>query len=109
MTIRACAVIAAFDEESCIATVVRETARFVCEVIVVDDGSSDATGERARDAGATVLTHARNLGKGCAMRTAIAYALTRPCTHVLFIDGDLQHDPAEIPKLLERAESGAGD
>jgi glycosyltransferase involved in cell wall biosynthesis len=104
-----CALIAAFNEERHVGPVVKGTARYVSQVIVVDDGSTDATAVRAREAGATVLRHERNLGKGCAVRTGLAYVLSRPYSHVLFLDADLQHDPAEIPKLLERAATGNGD
>jgi glycosyltransferase involved in cell wall biosynthesis len=104
-----CALIAAFNEERHVGPVVKGTAPYVSQVIVVDDGSTDATAVRAREAGATVLRHARNLGKGCAVRTGLAYVLNRPYSHVLFLDADLQHDPAEIPKLLERAANGNGD
>jgi glycosyltransferase involved in cell wall biosynthesis len=107
--ITTCAVIPAYNEESSVSQVVRHAAAYVGEVVVVDDGSTDATAARAAAAGATVLRHDRNLGKGRAVRTGLAYVLARPCSHVLFIDADLQHDPAEIPKLIARAEAGAAD
>jgi len=104
-----CAVIAAYNEDQHVAEVVKGTARWVSHVIVVDDGSIDATAARAREAGATVIRHAQNLGKGCAIRTGLTRALEERCTHVLFLDADMQHDPAEIPKLAEQAERGIGD
>ncbi len=104
-----CAVIAAYNEEQHVAEVVKGAARWASHVIVVDDGSSDATAARAREAGATVIRHEQNLGKGCAIRTGLARVLEEQCTHVLFLDADMQHDPAEIPKLVERAERGIGD
>jgi glycosyltransferase involved in cell wall biosynthesis len=107
-----CALIAAFNEETAVGQVVRGTAPHVARVVVVDDGSKDRTGQMARDAGATVLAHERNLGKGCAIRTGLSYILGQPHTHVLFLDADLQHDPAEIPKLIARsvgAERGTAD
>jgi glycosyltransferase involved in cell wall biosynthesis len=107
--VRACALIAAFNEAAHIADVVVGTRRHVADVVVVDDGSIDATAARARDAGGVVLQHERNRGKGCAVRTGLAWILERPYSHVLMIDGDLQHDPAEIPKLLARAAQGVGD
>lgn len=96
-----CALIAAFNEEPTIATVVDGVRRHALDVVVVDDGSSDGTGERAAAAGATIIRHAENRGKGAAIRTGLARVLAGPHTHVLLIDGDLQHDPADIPKLLE--------
>ena len=104
-----CAVIAAYNEGRSVADVIRGTALHVSEVVVVDDGSIDETAERAREAGALILSHARNLGKGCAVRTGLEYALKRPYSHVLFLDADLQHDPAEIPKLTAMATTGKGD
>jgi glycosyltransferase involved in cell wall biosynthesis len=104
-----CALIAAYNEERHVADVVRGTARHVRAVVVVDDGSTDATASRASSAGATVLTHRHNQGKGCAIRTGLAHALREPFSHVLLLDADLQHDPDEIPKLIECAEHGAGD
>ena len=85
-----CALIAAFNEEAHIADVVRGAARHAALVIVVDDGSVDGTAARAREAGAVVLQHEINLGKGCAIRTGLAYALRQPCTNILFLDADLQ-------------------
>jgi glycosyltransferase involved in cell wall biosynthesis len=104
-----CALIAAFNEEPHIGDVVRGTAPHVSGVVVVDDGSTDATAARAREAGAVVLRHDQNLGKGRAVRTGLEYALKQGRSHILFLDADLQHDPAEIPKLVERAERGIGD
>jgi len=104
-----CALVAAYNEEAHVADVVRGAARHVSSVFVVDDGSTDATGAAARDAGATVFAHPRNLGKGAAIRTGLSRVLREPFSHVLFLDADLQHDPDEIPRLLECAKLGAGD
>jgi len=102
-----CALIAAYNEEQHIASVVTAASAYVSAVVVVDDGSVDATSERARDAGAIVLRHEQNQGKGSAIRTGLAHALQGPYTHVLFIDADMQHDPAEIPMLIAGAGRGA--
>jgi glycosyltransferase involved in cell wall biosynthesis len=104
-----CALIAAFNEEATIAAVVTGARRHVAAVVVVDDGSSDRTAERAAAAGATVVRHAENCGKGAAVRTGLATVLTGPYTHVLFLDGDLQHDPEDIPGLLEAGERSGCD
>lgn len=103
------ALIAAYDEASCIASVVRGTLAHVSEVVVVDDGSTDATAAGAEAAGATVLRHAKNRGKGTAVRTGLAHLLAAEPTHVLFLDGDGQHDPADIPLLLAPAQRGDAD
>ena len=67
------------------------------EVIVVDDGSGDETGTRARDAGATVLRHAYNKGNGAAVKTGLRRATG---AHVLIVDGDGQHSPSDARRLI---------
>ncbi|HEY3384135.1 MAG TPA: glycosyltransferase family 2 protein [Vicinamibacterales bacterium] len=106
---KVCALIAAFNEATHIADVVGRVQRHLSDVVVVDDGSTDGTGAWARDAGAVVLRHDLNLGKGCAVRTGLAHVLAGDWTHVLLIDGDGQHDPDDIPRLLEIAERDACD
>jgi glycosyltransferase involved in cell wall biosynthesis len=69
------------------------------EIIVVDDGSGDDTGERARAAGATVVRHAYNKGNGAAVKTGLRRATG---AHVLIVDGDGQHSPADARRLIER-------
>jgi glycosyltransferase involved in cell wall biosynthesis len=69
------------------------------EIIVVDDGSEDGTGERARAAGATVLRHPYNKGNGAAVKTGLRHATG---THVLIVDGDGQHPPSDARRLVER-------
>ncbi len=103
------ALIAAYNEERHIAEVIAGTLRHVPGVVVVDDGSTDRTAEVAAAAGAAVIRHQRNQGKGSAIRTGLATVLREPGSHVLLLDADLQHDPAEIPKLIRAAEEGAGD
>jgi glycosyltransferase involved in cell wall biosynthesis len=103
----ACALIAAYNESPHIAQVVTAARAHVPDVFVVDDGSTDRTADDARAAGAVVMSHDRNLGKGRAVRTGLAHLMTLPFTHVVLLDGDMQHDPAEIPRLLEAAARGA--
>jgi glycosyltransferase involved in cell wall biosynthesis len=69
------------------------------EIIVVDDGSGDDTGERARAAGATVVRHPYNKGNGAAVKTGLRRATG---AHVLIVDGDGQHSPADARRLIER-------
>ena len=66
-----------------------------------DDGSTDGTSEVARLAGATVLRHEGNYGKGSAMRAVLAEAKSRRFDAIVFLDGDGQHDPVEIPRLVD--------
>ncbi len=69
------------------------------EIQVVDDGSTDGTKSKAEEAGAVVLTHAYNIGNGAAVKTGIRAANGEV---VVFLDGDGQHDPADIPRLLNK-------
>jgi glycosyltransferase involved in cell wall biosynthesis len=103
MGMRVAAVIAAFNEGSHIREVVAGTMPHVAAVVVVDDGSTDGTGAAAADAGARVVTHPANRGKGVAVRTGLAAIRDGGYTHVLLLDGDLQHRPADVPQLLAEA------
>ena len=73
----------------------------------MDDGSEDRTAEVAREAGAKVLRREANGGKGRAMRDGVAALLAGEWSHVAFVDGDGQHDPDDLPTLLEAARGGA--
>ncbi|WP_096389009.1 glycosyltransferase family 2 protein [Halopenitus persicus] len=100
---RTVAVLPAYDEAETIGPVIEGTREHVEEVVVVDDGSSDATAAIARDHGATVIEHVFNTGVGGAVRTGYQYAIRNDYEFVLQIDGDGQHDPTHIPRLLEAA------
>ena len=69
------------------------------DIVVVDDGSSDGTGDVAAEAGAVVVRHQRNRGKGAALRTGLARAWQRGATHAVTLDADGQHPPAEARRL----------
>ena len=79
------------------------------QVIVVDDGSNDGTGEGGRGKGAVVVTHPRNRGKGVALRSGIARACTEGAEAIVTLDGDGQHPPDEIPRLLQPISDRAAD
>jgi glycosyltransferase involved in cell wall biosynthesis len=95
-------VIPAYNEAATIADIV-ERARLHGPVLVVDDGSTDATGAAAAAAGAEVVTLGARRGKGAALRRAFAEALRRGVSRVVTLDGDGQHEPDEIPRLLKVA------
>jgi glycosyltransferase involved in cell wall biosynthesis len=99
------AVIPGYQEGPRIAVVV-SGARIHLPVIVVDDGSTDDTAAQAEAAGATVLRQIPNAGKGAALRAGFRYALDRGADAVVTLDGDGQHDPAEIPLFLDAFEAG---
>src|SRR3954471_23191214 len=102
------AVIPAYLEEKHVGDVVRRTLQRLANVVVVDDGSSDATAEEARKAGADVIVHERNLGKGESIKSGFRYWLDHGATYVIVLDADGQHLPEEIPNFLAAASaSGA--
>jgi len=107
--LQSAAIIPAFNEEDTIGDVVRGLHGAVHHILVVDDGSTDATASAARAAGAEVIEHDANRGKGEAIRTAIAELRPRGFTHVLMLDADMQHLPAEAPRLLEAAARTGAD
>ncbi len=108
---RVVAVVPAFEEAAAIGLVVAEIAAFdpSIDVVVVDDGSSDGTGAAAAAAGATVVRLPFNLGIGAAVQTGFRWALERDYDLAVRLDGDGQHDPAELPKLLAPIERDEAD
>lgn len=104
---RVLVVIPAFNEEEALPAViaeVRQKASFA-DVVVVDDGSVDATATRAREAGATVIALPFNLGVGGAMRAGFRYARQEGYDAVVQVDADGQHDPANLREMLAALES----
>ena len=100
--------IPAYNAARSVAAVVRGAAAEVPLVLVIDDGSIDGTGDAAREAGAVVLRHDVNRGKGAALKTGFCWALEQGVDGVVTIDADGQHLPSEIPKILRaQEESGA--
>ena len=102
------ALIPAHDEGPRIGNVVRAAVAHL-PVLVVDDGSSDATAAEAESAGATVLRQIPNQGKGAALRAGLARAIADGVLAVVTLDGDGQHDPAELPRFLEMERSHPGE
>ena len=102
------AVMPAFNEEHTISDIIKRTEKYVDEVVVIDDCSSDRTSEVAKKAGATVIKHKENRGLGGALRTGFDYALKRRADIVITIDADGQHNPDEIPKFIGKINRGYG-
>jgi len=101
-------VIPAYNEELTIGSVVALAKKYG-DVLVVDDGSVDRTSEIAKEAGAVVIRHERNMGKGYALRTGFEYALSRGYDVIVTLDADGQHNPDEISLLMEPIIKGKVD
>jgi glycosyltransferase involved in cell wall biosynthesis len=97
-------VIPAVDAAETIGSLIRSIKARDLGVVVVDDGSRDRTAAIAAGEGALVISHLRNEGKGRALRTGFEHALRARYDGVVTMDGDGQHDPAEIPALIDAAE-----
>jgi glycosyltransferase involved in cell wall biosynthesis len=95
------AAIPAFNEERTIAKLVLEAQKHVDVVLVCDDGSTDSTGEIAERMGADVIRHDRNLGYGAALKSLFMMARELNADVLVTIDADGQHDPGDIPRLVE--------
>jgi glycosyltransferase involved in cell wall biosynthesis len=93
-------VLPAFNEEVSIGSIVLLTRNYSDNVIVIDDGSSDRTAEIARKAGAHVIVHDVNKGKGAALKTGFEAAADLGADIIVTMDSDGQHNPAEIPNLV---------
>lgn len=98
-----------YNEALVIGSVVLTAQRYVDDVLVVDDGSSDDTYKVAQGAGAKVVRHKVNLGYGGALRTCFEYAQSHDYDVMVILDGDGQHDPGYIPRLLQQMKTSGAD
>jgi glycosyltransferase involved in cell wall biosynthesis len=98
-----CILIPAFKEEARVGAVVRDVRDFCpeAEIVVIDDGSPDDTDRAAAEAGATVLEHVHNQGKGAALQTGFDYAREHGFDLAITLDADGQHAPSDIPAFLQ--------
>ena len=102
-TARPCVVIPCLNEERAIGALLQAVLAHCSEVIVIDDGSTDRTAEIVAALPVTLIRHRERRGKGEALRAGFREALKRGASGVLTMDGDGQHDPADIPRLLDAA------
>lgn len=99
-----CLLIPAWNEEKAIGQVVSAACKVMDSVVVIDDGSQDATAQIAQDSGALVIKHEINKGKGAALQTGFQYALDHGYDAAITMDSDGQHAVDDIPKFLEAFE-----
>ena len=106
---RICLLIPAYNEARTIGQVVSEAREIIESVVVVDDGSQDATAQIAEDSGALVIRHPVNSGKGAALRTGFQHVLDNGYDALITMDSDGQHDVNDIPGFLKAFdERGSG-
>jgi glycosyltransferase involved in cell wall biosynthesis len=98
-----------YNEEIAIGSILIRASKYADRIVVIDDGSTDRTAEIARDAGVEVIVHEKNEGKGAGIRDAFNYAKAIDADILVLIDGDGQHDPGEIPSLIEPIMRGEAD
>ena len=96
------AVIPAYNEGKNISGIIRKTSQYVENILVVDDGSRDNTKEAAEEAGAMVIHHIINLGKGATLKTGCDYAIKSGARYIIVLDADAQHNPKDIPRFIEK-------
>jgi glycosyltransferase involved in cell wall biosynthesis len=92
-------IIPAYNEEKAIGSVVKRALKY-CDVLVVDDGSGDSTYGRAKSAGAKIVKHEKNMGKGAAIKSGLKEALNHDYDVLIVLDGDGQHNPDCIPSFI---------
>jgi glycosyltransferase involved in cell wall biosynthesis len=100
-SLRWCVLLPAYQEGGRIGAAVKAVLPYGPDVVVVDDGSTDATADEAREAGAIVVAHARNMGKGVALHTGFKHVLDAGYDCVVTMDGDGQHAPEDLPGFLD--------
>ncbi len=101
--------IAAYNEEQTISAVIDDVKTETSRIVVVDDCSTDRTGDSARAKGVVVLRHIMNRGKGAALRTGTEYALAHGADIIVHFDADGQHHAHDIPSLVAPIASGHAD
>jgi len=99
--LKTCILIPAYLEATRVGPVIREALEYCPDVIVIDDGSPDDTDQVAAEAGAVVLDHVRNQGKGAALQTGFDYAREKGFDLAITLDADGQHAPSDIPAFLQ--------
>lgn len=102
-------IIPCYNEATTIGSIVLKVKNYVDKVLVIDDGSSDDTAKIAKAAGANVILHKKNYGKSTAIKNGFRYALNNNFDYIVTIDGDGQHNPDEIPFVLQNLKNNGND
>ena len=98
-----------FNSEETIASIVLSSMKYSDEVVCIDDGSTDLSAEIAKKTGAIVISHEKNRGVGGVAKTLFNYAKEKNASVVVLIDSDGQHNPEDLPKLIEPLKKGKAD
>ncbi|MCK5594962.1 glycosyltransferase family 2 protein [bacterium] len=98
-----------FNEEEHICDLIKDIKKTVKDVIVVDDGSTDSTSQKAMDGGALVIRHVSNRGKGAALRTGFSYIERKRFSALITMDADRQHDYTELSKFIDEFKKDSAD
>ncbi len=104
-----CVIIPTYNESKAIGELVKKIKHLGLDIVVVDDGSKDNTSEIARSGGAHVITHLKNKGKGACLKVGFKYAIEKGYEAVVVMDGDGQHDPEDIQRFINAAQSTGAD
>lgn len=107
--VKVVAAIPSYNNEGAIGEVVSRARKYVDEVIVVNDGSLNGTAERAKESGAIVVNHAINKGYGEAIKSCFEVAKANAADILVILDGDGQHEPDDIPKVIASILKGEAD
>ena len=107
--LKPCVLIPSYNESKSIGKLVGDLKKKSFEVLVVDDGSEDDTAEIAGENGARVIRHDKNLGKGRSLRTGFEYLLNRGFETIITMDGDYQHLPEDVDRLIKKREATQAD
>lgn len=102
-------IIPVFNEEKTLARVLREVQKYVDDIVVIDDGSEDSSGEVARQAGVITIRHFLNRGLGAALETGRQAALLFNPDYLITFDADSQHKAEDLPRLLKEAEESKAE
>lgn len=106
---KGCVLIPSFNESKIIYDLIREVKNIGFDVLVVDDGSSDGTDTLARSAGAEVISHPRNMGKGASLRTGFQRVVDEDYDFIITMDGDGQHSPQDIDNFVKLFSADGSD